>query len=158
MTATATNVSFKIEHISEFLEEIKPLLEAHWEEIAHYKDIPLNPDYELYLAIEKTGALRCYTARTSSGELIGYSVHLLKYHPHYKQSLQANQDIIYIDPRYRGGVGGRFILWCDEQLKAEGVQVVYHHIKAAHNFGKLLERFGYELQDLIYCKRLDKED
>jgi hypothetical protein len=52
-------------------------------------------------------------------------------------------------------MGGRFIKWCDEQLRAEGVAVVYHHIKAAHNFGPMLERFGYELVDLIYSRRLN---
>lgn len=137
-------------------DEIMPLLKAHWHEIAHYKDIPLEPDYSVYKELEDKGALRLYVARLD-GRIIGYSAYFLRYHPHYKSSLQAVQDIIYVDPAHRGGVGRRLIKHCDECLRSEGVQVVYQHMKAANSFGKLLERMGYELQELTYSKRLDKE-
>lgn len=146
--------------------EITPLLVKHWQEIAHYKDIALEPDWEQYLKLEELGLLRVYTAREESEEqtergenyttekLRGYAVFLVRHNPHYKSSLQANQDILFVDPEHRG-LGGQFILWCDEQLKAEGVQVVYQHVKAEHNFGRMLERFGYKLVDLIFARRLD---
>lgn len=132
--------------------EMKPLTELHYQEIAHYKDIPLEPDIETYKTIEEQGCLRLYTAR-DEGELIGYSIYFLKNNPHYKSSLQASQDILFIRKDKRGQ-GREFLMWCDEQLKADGVDVVYHHVKAAHNFGPLLERQGYKLIDLIYGKRL----
>ena len=141
---------------SEVWDEIMPLLKNHWQEIAHYKDIPLDPDYSVYKQMEDMGALRVYTVR-KEGKLIGYSAFFIRQHPHYKSSKQAVQDIIYVDPAHRGGVGRRLIKECDELLKAEGVQVVYQHVKAAHNFGPLLERMGYQMQDIIYSKRLDKE-
>jgi N-acetylglutamate synthase-like GNAT family acetyltransferase len=63
-----------------------------------------------------------------------------------------------VHPEYRStGAGPDLIRYCDEQLRADGCQAVYHHVKAAHNFGPLLKRMGYELVDLIYAKRLDKE-
>ena len=147
-------MKFGRETLSTCLEEAKPLLIEHWKEIAQYDDIPLDPDYERYYTLENNGLLRVFTARSEEGSIIGYAVFFVNTNAHYKQSLQAMQDIIFIHPNHRG-TGGRFILWCDEQLKAEGVQVVFHHIKAAHNFGPMLERFGYELIDLIYGKRLD---
>lgn len=137
--------------------EIMPLLQEHWKEIAHYPDIPLEPDYAVYKNMEDLDCIRLYCARID-GKLVGYSVFFLRYNPHYKSSLQASQDIIYVDPAYRGGVGRHLIKECDERLKKEGVQVVYQHVKAKHNFGSMLERMGYELQDLIYSKRLDKEN
>lgn len=133
-------------------EEMKPLTVLHYEEIAHYKDIPLEPDLEMYHRIEEQGCLRLYTVR-EEGELIGYSIFFLKENPHYKSSLQANQDIVFIRKDKRGQ-GREFLAWCDDQLKSDGVDVVYHHVKAAHNFGPLLERQGYNLVDLIYGKRL----
>ena len=54
------------------------------------------------------------------------------------------------------GAGERFIRYCDEQLRAQGVQAVYHHVKAKQSFGPTLTRQGYELVDLIYAKRLDR--
>ncbi len=86
---------------------------------------------------------------------MGYQVFFLKANAHYKSSLQAVQDILFLDERIRKGFTGyRFIRYCDEKLKDEGVQVVYQHVKSKHDFGRVLERLGYELQDLIYSRRL----
>ena len=148
-------MKFQQETLASSLEESKPLLQKHWDEIAHYKDIPLNPDYELYFKLEAAGVLKCYSVRDGNARMIGYAVYLIQHNPHYKQSLVAKQDIVFIDPACRGQ-GMLFIQWCDQQLKELGVQIVTHHVKAAHNFGRGLERMGYELQDLIYTKRLDK--
>lgn len=139
---------------TKILEEVKPLLALHWKEIAHYQDILLEPDWNSYAKCEEQGFLRVYTAR-KDGNLIGYGVYFVRYNLHYKSSLQASQDILFVHPDHRG-IGARFIHWCDTQLQAEGVQAVYHHVKQAHNFGPLLERMGYQLVDLIYAKRLDK--
>ena len=142
------------ERPSEIWDEILPMLHAHYEEVGHYKDIPLDPDKSVYLAMEEAGAIKVYTVR-EEGKLIGYAAYFIRKHPHHKDSLQASQDIIYVDPKHRGGVGKRLIKECDERLRELGVQVVYSHLKAKHNFGPMLERMGYELQDLIYSRRLD---
>jgi GNAT superfamily N-acetyltransferase len=147
-------ISFKKERAQDCFEEARPLLEEHWLEIAHYKDIILDPDYEAYKASEDAGFVRCYTSRDESGKLVGYALYFVRTNPHYRTSIQASQDILFVSKNHRG-MGGRFIKWCDEQLRSEGVQVVYHHIKQAHNFGPMLERFGYELVDLIYARRLN---
>lgn len=147
---------FQRERLETALDDMLPLLNAHWREIAHYQDINLDPDIEVYLKVEGVGQLRVFTARDDNKQLLGYSLFFVRHNIHYRQSLQATQDIIYIDKEKRG-FGSEFIEWCDRQLKEEGVQVVYHHVKQKHNFGILLERQGYELVDLIYAKRLDQE-
>lgn len=136
-------------------DDLMPLLKLHFNEIAHYKDIPLDPDFEQYAKLEDIGALRAFTARTADGLLIGYSVFFVRHNIHYRSSLQASQDVLYVDPSRRG-FGAKFILYCDKQLAQEGIQVVYQHIKAEHNFGPMLERLGYEQVDLIFGKRLDQ--
>jgi hypothetical protein len=144
----------------ELFAEIGPLLERHYKEIAHYQDIELNPNYARYLELERGGALRIFTARMGGKDssLIGYAVFFVTRNMHYQDSLQALQDIIYIEKSTRGvGIGKSFINWCDTQLGMEGVQVVHHHVKKQHEkpFGPLLESLGYNLVDLIYCRRLD---
>lgn len=135
--------------------EFLPLLKAHWTEIAHYDDIPLNPDLKGYEACEQRGALRIYTFRRDK-ILMGYQIYFVGPNPHYQDSLQANQDILYLAPHERRGFAGyRFIQWCDGQLKAEGIQVTYQHVKAHHDYGLILERMGYSLMDKIYARRLD---
>lgn len=147
-------MKFNVEVFQNTREEIQPLIEKHWREVAHYQDIPLSVDWEGYKRVEDAGALRFYTVRTDEDELIGYCVYFVKHNLHYQESLQASQDIIFIAKEHRGQ-GAKFIQWCDEQLKADGVQAVYQHVKSAHNFGPMLERIGYQLVDLIYAKRLD---
>lgn len=158
--------------------EMLPLLSAHWREVAQFQDIPLDVDIATYLNAEASGLARCYTVRTAqetklydvplginevsnsmwrvAGALVGYAVFFVRPNPHYRASVQAVQDVLYLDPSMRGGKGGEFIGWCDEQLKAEGVQVAYQHAKLAHpQLGIVLSRLGYEPVETIYAKRLD---
>jgi len=146
-------MEFKKESVKACYEEALPLLKAHWEEIAHYKDIPLEPIYEEYLKIEELGLTRVYTSR-KEGKLIGYMVVFVRYHMHYASSLHAVQDILFISEAHRG-IGAKFILWCEDQLRAEGVQVICQHMKAAHDKTVFMRRLGYELVDHIFTKRLD---
>lgn len=147
-------LTFQQEILSAIWDELIPLLKEHWKEIAHYSDIPLDIDRATYERLEQAGAIRLYTLRDDR-ELVGYACFFINNHPHYKSSKQAQQDVIYISPKSRGGSGYWFIKECDSELRREGVQVVSHHVKAAHNFGPMLERIGYTLQDLIYTRRLD---
>lgn len=149
-------ISFKRDSLRECWDELLPLFKLHYEEIAHYKDIPLDPDSEMYFKLEDMGMFKTFTVRDQNMKIIGYAGYFIKHNIHYKTSLQATQDVLFIDPKNRGK-GFKFISWCDEQLRNDGVQVVSHHVKAAHNFGKLLERIGYELQDLIFTRRLDRQ-
>lgn len=144
---------------AEFLEEMRPLLERHYHEIAHYQDIKLEPNFAKYIDMDRAGNLRVFTARDEERKLIGYGVFFVTHNMHYQGSLQASQDIIFIEKSTRGrGMGRDFINWCDFQLRNEGVQVVYHHVKQKHNFGPMLETLGYQLVDLIYGRRLDKSE
>ena len=137
----------------ELLKEAEPLLQKHWAEIAYYKDIPLDPDYELYLKMQGVGALRSYSARDEHGKLIGYAVYFVRPHPHYKQTLMAQQDILYVDPERRGM--GLFLLkFADLELKKIGVELVSHHIKVAHDWSAAAEKLGYKKTDIIVMKRL----
>lgn len=135
------------------LEELLPMLELHWAEIAVYQDIPLDPDVETYAALEAQGQLRIYTAR-EAGALRGYAVFFVRPNLHYKGSKQAWQDVFYIDPRERFRGGFMLVRYCEAALRAEGVQVVYHHAKLINGFGQLLKTMKYQLVDEIYAKRL----
>ncbi len=135
--------------------EAEPLLRRHYAEIAHYQDIPLNPDLEYYRSIAPF--LRVFSAREDD-HLVGYATYVVKKNQHYQDSLQAWQDILFVAPEHRNArVGYHLIRTSDRALQEEGVQVVYQHVKDKHNFGALLERQGYTLVDHIYGKRLDKE-
>lgn len=146
-------MKFGKEPLQVIVDEGWDLFKKHYEEIAHFKEIPLNPDVASYLALEAAGRLQVFSARGEGNELVGYALFIVNKNLHYSSSLQASQDIIYIRPENRG-CGREFITYCDNQLKELGVEVSYHHVKVAHNFGPMLEKLGYKAVDIIYGKKL----
>ena len=155
MLVTDTIV-FQQERLTDCLEEARPLLEAHWREIAHYQDIALDPEWTRYELLEQAGNLRIFTFRESK-ILRGYAVFVVNTNMHYRQSLQAVQDILWLDPALRKQMlGARFIQWCDEALQRDFVQVVYQHVKLSYDFGPTLQRLGYEPIEMVWGKRLDR--
>lgn len=157
----ATMPTFQEEDGRAVIPEAMPLFEAHWREIATHQDIPLAVDTAAYHVAAVAGCLRVYTARQNDGyenQLIGYAVYFVRNHPHYRDSLQASQDVLFIHPAHRrGSTGTRLIKYADAQLRALGVQVVHQHVKLDHPaLGVLLERQGYTAVEKIYSKRLDK--
>ena len=143
------------EYSENLITEMLPLFIEHHEEIRGLKNVPIDPNFRMYEDCAKAGILRIYTVRVGPN-LCGYQVFMVMNHPHSKHSLQANQDILFLTRRARLGFAGyRFIKWCGEQLKAEGVKVIHQHISARNDFGRLLERMGYHLEDLVYAMEVN---
>lgn len=149
-------LTFQRERPHELLDEARPLFEAHYKEIAHYQDIPLDINESLYRHWEEQNCLRVYTARYN-GDLVGYVAYKVGPNARYQTSLQALQDILYVEKTKRGALFGKRLLdYSYGRLKDEGVQVVYQHCKANSTTGKFFELTGHELIDLVYGKRLDR--
>lgn len=137
------------------LEEMMPLWKSHHAEIADEIYGPLDPDIAVYARSYAAGVLRIFTFRYKQ-VLQGYQVFFVNKHPHSKDSLQAVQDILYLTPSFRRGLNGYgFIRWCCDQLAGEGVEYVHQHISARHDFGPVLERMGFMIEDLVYAKKLE---
>jgi hypothetical protein len=133
--------------------EALPLLFAHWKEVAHYPDLELTPDRDAYAQLEARGLVRVFTARRD-GLLIGYALFIVTPNLHYKQVLQANQDVVYIQPDQRGTMPLRFLQFCEDQLFAEGCDVICQHGKAKHpQLARLLTHMGYDTMDVLHVKR-----
>ncbi len=157
MTATIVGrFTFQRESLKDVRAEVEPLLKLHFAEIAHFRDIPLDVDWATYGDLERTGSLLIFTVR-DGGALCGYCAVVVKFNLHYAASCQAVQDVVYLVPSLRKQmIGARFLEWVDEQLRAEKVQVVYHHVKHTHDFGPTLKRLGYESIETVWGKRLDR--
>jgi len=143
------------EYSDELIEECKPLFKAHYQEIEKFQDIPLEPNYSQYKSARNQKILKIFTAR-EHGVVIGYSFFFVLNSPHYKNSRQAVQDLVFVYKHSRKGfVGIRFIKWCDKQLRKDGVQVIFRQVTPQNNFGKILMRQGYQLHEALYAKRTD---
>jgi hypothetical protein len=149
-----TEVYFSREHPLNMIDEAKPLFEKHHAEISLFKDLKLQPDFMSYVHAEEADMLRVFTARTiNENSLVGYIVFYLRPSTHFADTLEAVQDLVFINPDDRG-FGMKFLKWCDNKLAMEGVNLIYHHVNARHDFSPMLTRNGYELNDLVFVKRL----
>lgn len=153
---TVARRTFQAESFASFYQEAEHLIREHYHEIAHYQDIQLSVDVTAYCRIEAAGGLRVYTARID-GVIVGYALFVVAMNPHYSSSKQAKQDVLYVAPEYRQKMlGYRLIQYCEDELRKEGVQAVYHHSKVSHpELANLLRGMGYETVDLVHAKRLD---
>lgn len=139
----------------EMVDDIKPLLHDHWEELALYKDdIPLDPDFEQYRAIYDAGILRPYGTRLN-GKLIGYALFTVtQRHPHYKHRWAIN-DIIFIHPDHRNfGCGSGLFDCFEKELNSWGPVVIHITGKTDHpELAMLLTARGYGHVEFGYSKR-----
>jgi hypothetical protein len=146
-------VTYKQEILHTVQEEIKPLLEKHWQEIAlNQEKIKLNPDWEAYATLEDIGALRIFTAR--EGDILaGYFVTVVHRSLHYKDHLFANNDVIYLLPEHRVGMTGpNLIRFAEKCLKEDGVSLLAVNTKCHKPFDRLLEWLGYNKIESVYSK------
>ena len=148
-------IEYKEETFDQVIDEIKPLLEDHWEEIALHKDtIKLNPDYGRYEAMFKSGSMKIVTAR-DDGKLVGYCIMLLYHHIHYKDQFMAMDDIFFIAKDYRKGLTGvKLFIKTEEIMKQYGVTKLSMNVKVHQDVGAIFERLGYKETERMFTKKI----
>lgn len=145
--------SYEIFDLS-FIEDLMTLIDGHYEEVSILHDYPLEVRWDLYLQAMEQGRLHTYTVRFD-GDLVGYALYLVDYHPHYASLKLAVPDVIYLRPDHRKGMAGKRLIQLSEAgLKAAGVDVVQGHTKQKRDLSVLFKRLGYEHSDTIMIKRL----
>jgi GNAT superfamily N-acetyltransferase len=146
---------FQIEAWADCQPEIAALCVRHWEEIAHNRDlIKLDPDWDKYQKLAQMQMLSVATARVD-GILVGYQIYIVAPHMHYRQSLTALSDVLYLAPEYRQGRAGIRLMQCaEEELKRLNVQRIVQNVKVTNDWSKILERMGYKPFEYIYTKLL----
>ena len=148
---------FAVETYAQVVDDIRPLLQEHWRELATYHDIPLDPDFEAYRAMEKAGRLRIYTVRVEgNSRLVAYAIYFVSPHHHYQTTKWAVSDIILVVTEHRGlKLGHGLFDFLEDALRAEGVEVMYTMAKLKHpELSMLLEMRGHERNEVIHAKRL----
>lgn len=147
---------FAVETYDQVVDDIRPLLKAHWQELATYHDVPLDPDFEAYKTVDRAGSLRIFTVRSEDNALVGYAIYFVRMHHHYKTTKWAISDIVLVAPEHRNvGLGHGLYDFLEDQLRAEGVQVIYTMAKLKHpELSMLLELRGHERNEVIHAKRL----
>jgi hypothetical protein len=147
-------ITFAVEPLADFLLQSKPLFEAHYQEIAWRKEkIALEPDYAQYQVLADARRLIVVTARTPDAVLIGYALWFVMPHLHYKSTMFAYNDILYIAPEYRKSGAGRDLLRFSEvTVLGFDVKVLTLHIKNCLDWSPLAASEGYEAVESTHMK------
>lgn len=142
------------ELFSDIMTELPELFLQHWIEVGSDREkVPLSPDWNRYLNMQKTGMLHIVTAR-DGGKLIGYYFGLAYPHLHYSTSLMGFCDGVFIIPEKRGILGVRIVKAGQEMFAALGVKRVYVNTSNNKALEAILESLGYSSCDQVYSLTL----
>jgi hypothetical protein len=96
-------ITYTVESLRHCLNELKPLFQPHWEELALDKTrVPLDPQYPEYLKRDAAGGVLAVIAR-DQGEIVGYFIGFIAPGLHYQTCLTLTMDIFWLRPEYRDG-------------------------------------------------------
>lgn len=147
-------ITVQIEDYEACLEEMQAIYPDHYEALALNKDkVPLDPDYDIYLAMNEVGKILCATLRDDKREMMGYFIGLVNPGLHYKTCLTLTMDIFWVCPAARGQwVGVKLFRCVEEEAKRLGVQRVFYGSKVHQDASMLFKRLGCEEVETSYTK------
>lgn len=153
MTLTAAPEPF-----APFLEEVMPLLPAHYAELALDQDkVPLSPQYDIYLERDRRGEVFCIAMR-DAGELVGYLIAFKAPGLHYSTCLTLTTDIFWLRPDHRGKGGGTILFDAvKREAKRQGVQRFFVGSKVHLDASWLFEKLGMTKVETYFSLWLGEE-
>lgn len=148
-------MQFAQELLCEVMQEVQPLLHDHWQELTLNKEVAvLDPMWKEYALLEQLGRFVVFTAR-EDGKLCGYNAFFVVKHLHYAGLTHASNDVLFVAREHRRGTTAlRFLDYCEEQLRAMGVQKLTYHVKLSLDWRPILRRRGYADEEVMCAKIL----
>lgn len=148
-------ITCHIESFERQLEELQALLPLHYRELAlNQADVPLDPQYHVYIERERAGALLFVTLR-DAGELVGYFIGFIAPGLHYQTCLTCTMDIFYVRQDKRtGSAGVRMFRFVEAELRRRGVRRWFMGSKIHADASALFKRIGAAPVETYYSKWL----
>lgn len=131
------------------------LLHDHYDEVAKNKDVMvLRPRWDVYQSMQSAGTLFALGARID-GKLVGYSANFIANHLHYASMVYVQNDVLFVAPQHRKtSLGLRLIQATESEARHRGAKLMLWHAKEGSKLDSVLSRMRYEVQDIIYSKRI----
>lgn len=146
-------ITVLVEDLAERLDELKQLFPMHWEELALNRDkVPLDPQYDVYLARASRGETMLVTLR-EQGILVGYFVGFVAPGLHYKTCLTLTMDIFYTAPWIRGGTAPlKLFRAVEAEATRRGVKRIFVGSKCHADASRLFEAMRYTEVERYFSK------
>ena len=144
-------ITFCAERLHDELENLKAFFPLHWEELALNKDkVPLDPQYDVYLAREDRGEVMFITGR-KEGKIVAYFVGFVAPGLHYRTCLTLTMDIFWVHPKERGHSAGiRLFKFVEKEARNRGVQRMFVGSKMHKDVAWLFDKLGYTEVERYY--------
>ena len=134
-------------------DEADELILRNWEDTG-LEGLELNPDWSFYEAVYTAGMFGVYTVRKNTN-LVGYLGIIAKNHPHYKETIFASNDVLFLDKEHRKGLVGYFLIkYCVEDLVKKGVEVLLFNTTVDKPYDPLLNKLGFKHLENLYIKKV----
>lgn len=141
---------FAVERLVDNMAEVRPLIDQHVIDVRG-EDHQTPVDLQWYLKQEIAGNLLALTVR-HAGLMVGYAT-VFFYNDQYSGRIESKVDSVYLHESYRKGRNGiEFLRYIERQAKIRGAACLYQSATPSINFGRVLDRLGYDLVTLTYCK------
>lgn len=147
-SARRNDYAFLIEPFERNYPEFEPLYRAHHAEMNARlsadgcKTYPYNPNLAAYVGAANAGTFIHYTVRLD-GVAVGYAnVHMFR--SMHDQTLMAREDLLYITPDHRNGVGKRLVKCVLTDLRQRGVTRVIVQAVTDLRVEKIWKRMGFK--------------
>ena len=143
----------QIEPFMAGVEELKPLLPLHWEELALNKDkVPLDPQWGEYARRDAAGMILYVTLR-EAGALKGYFIGFIAPGLHYATCLTLTMDIYWTHPDIRGGTAAvRLFRTVEREAMRRGVHRIFYGSKNHKDSSRLFTALGCEAVETYHSK------
>lgn len=149
-----------VEQLHNCLEELKPLFVPHWLELGlDQEQVPLDPQYEVYLEREARGEVLCVTAR-QQGAIVGYFIGFIAPGLHYRTCLTLTMDIFRLDPQFREAdslskleadmLAMQIFERVELEARARGVQRAFYGSKVHRTAADFFEQLGLREVERYY--------
>jgi hypothetical protein len=148
--------TFQAERFAAVLPELHPLHARHYLETEkHRAGLALNPDYEGVIERERAGGVIQFTARTSTGELVGNMRVVIGTSVH-TQTLFCEEDTFYVVPEHRGGfMAVRLWQFVERAVRSVGVREVRFNSKLANRADQMARYLKYQPVAQLFVKIFD---
>lgn len=136
-------VTYTQERLAAAMPDMQTMVPAQYQ---HTGDptLPLDPNWQVYSALESRGAAVLFIARDQTSRAIGYATALLHPHMNSKQVLVGTISTYYVEESHvRGLIMRNLLREASNWLIGKGAQRVYAETEYKHSAGVLLERMGF---------------
>ena len=144
-------VNIRLIQPKDFMPLIHELMAANWAETGF--DFPFNPSAEQYQTLVDAKLMFALAAFDES-RMVGYCTMLVTPTMHNPAIIIAANDALFVDPAYRGVIGGRMIRVAEAEARSRGACRVLWHTRSGTKLHESMAKHGYLPADIVMMKEL----